>query len=113
MGRDPTRCPCGSRQGEVSGELVQAHREPTPRRSDEVDLHDHGRRPREPLTDTQKPIRDEHPRPRWRPHEEEWYWDGHEPPAYKDLSAPNAIGESSSQVVGNCLRRAKHDDEEQ
>ena len=59
------------RDGEVAGELVEAHREAAPFRADEVDLHDDRRRPGEPLADAEEHVREEHPGPRRRPHQEE------------------------------------------
>jgi len=46
----------GRRNAEVAGGFVEAEREPAPARAGQVDLHDHGHRPGEPLIDAQQQV---------------------------------------------------------
>lgn len=66
MSGDPTRGKRGARERNVPREFIESHREAAPRRPDQIDLHDHGRRPCQSLADAQEHIRDQYPGPRLR-----------------------------------------------
>ena len=99
--------------GEVAGELVEPHRQAPPGRAREVDLHDDRGRPGEALADAEEPIRDQHPAPRGRPHEEEGHRCRDRPADEQDPLSADPIGEVSGQVVRRRLDDAEHDDERQ
>src|SRR5690349_11236815 len=63
----------------VASELVQPHREAPALRSHEVDLHDDGHRPREPLVDAEERVRPDDPPPVWRVKDHQWYWKSEQP----------------------------------
>src|SRR5262245_18381057 len=71
IGSDRTSQERRAGKGAVTSDLVQAHRKPATLGPDQMTIHDHGRRPREALTYTQKCVRDKNPTPRRCPHEKE------------------------------------------
>src|SRR5262249_51723759 len=66
---NPTGRKSAGRDSDIASELVEPHRETALFRADEVNLHDHRRRPREALAHTQQEVCEEHPIPRRRPHQ--------------------------------------------
>jgi hypothetical protein len=89
--RNPPRGQRARGHGDISGELVQAHGQPTLLRTDEVNLHDDRRRPREALADAEQQVREQDPVPGGRPHEEEGHRHGNEPSTDQHVLAPIAI----------------------
>ena len=120
---DPVAVPCraaiqpvskrGAGDGHVSGEFVQAHRQPAPLMAHEIDLHDHGRRPREALTDAQQRVRHENPVPARRPHQDERHRYRDDPAGDEHLLPPDPIRQPARGVVRERLGHAEYDDERQ
>ncbi len=67
FGGDPAGGEGGDGDGAVAGGFVEAHGEPAAGGADEVDLHDHGGRPGEPLVDTEQDVGEHDPAPGWVP----------------------------------------------
>ena len=65
--------------GEVPRALVQAHGQSAVAGPRQVDLHDHGGRPRETLAHTEEDIGDQDPPPLGRPHQQERDGRRHDP----------------------------------
>ena len=97
----------------VARELVHAHRQSALSRTDEVDLHNDRRRPRQALADAEQHVRHEHPIPRRRPHQEERHGHRDEPPRDQQTLAPPAVREPARPVIGEGFGHTKHDDERQ
>ena len=83
----------------VAGGLVEAHREAAPGRTDEVDLHDHRRRPGQALVDAEQHVRRDHPAPGRRPDEQERNRQADQPAGDQDRLAAEAVGEGAGGEV--------------
>ena len=95
----------------VAGGLVQAHRETAPGGADEVDLHDHRRRPGESLVDAEQHVGEDDPAPRRCPHQQQRHRQADQPARDQDRLAADPIGERPGEEVGGRLDRAEGDDE--
>ena len=111
--RDRTGDERGHGDGAVPGGLVDAHRKPASQRADQVDLHDHGRRPREPLVDPEQHVGEDDPAPRRRPDEEQRHRQPDEPAGDEDGLAPEPVRESARDEVGPGLGHPERDEERQ
>ena len=108
---NPARRQCTGRNRHVSGELIQAHRQPASLRTDEVNLHDDGRRPGQTLADAEQEIRKQDPVPARRPHEEDGHRDGDQPSGHQHVLATYTVRQSAGAVICDRLRHPEHDDE--
>ena len=111
FGGDPARREGGDGDGPVAGGLVEAHREPAACRADEVDLHDHGGRPGEPLVDAEQDVGEHHPTPRRGPHQQQRDRDADDPAGDQHGFAAVAVREGAGEEVGGCLDDAERGDE--
>ena len=111
----PRRDPAGQqrRAGHrgVSGELVEAHREPAPVAAHQIDLHDDRRRPGQPLADAQEGVRHENPVPRGRPHQEERHRHRDDPAGDEHVSPADSVRQPAGGVVRQRLGHAEDDNE--
>ena len=101
----------GDRDRAVAGGLVQAHGEAAPCGADEVDLHDHGRGPRESLVDAEQHVGDDDPAPRRRPHQQQRHRQADQPSRHEHRLAAHPIGKRPGEEVGDGFDRAEGDDE--
>ncbi len=60
----------GERDRNATGKFIQPHGEAALFRSNQVDLHDDGRRPAQTLIDAEEHVREDHPAPTGRENEE-------------------------------------------
>src|SRR5688500_17600156 len=111
MRSDEARSERATSDRKVSREFVQAHRKTPPLGTGQVDLHDDGRGPGEALTHTEQSVRNEHPCPARRPHEQERNGHREEPAGYEHVFTAKAIGKPASEIVRERLRYAEDNDE--
>jgi hypothetical protein len=83
----------GQRNRPVTGRLVEAHRQSAARRPDQIDLHDHRRRPGEALVDAEQRVGDHDPFPARWPDDEQRDRQADEPAADQHRLAPESVGE--------------------
>jgi hypothetical protein len=95
----------------VPGEFVDASREATPVGGHQVDHHVHRHRPGERLIDAQQHVRSDHPRPRWRPDQQQRHRQPEQPADPEHLPAPDAVGPGASEQVGDGFGDPEADDE--
>ncbi len=116
-GRSPQRCgdvaggERGDGDGAVAGGFVEAHRESAPGGADEVDLHDHRRRPGEALVDAEQDVGEDHPSPSRRPDQQQRDREGDDPPGDQHRLAAVAVGQGAGEEVRRRLDGAEGDDE--
>jgi hypothetical protein len=108
---DEACCQRGHRDCAVAGSFVEAHRESTLRRSDEIDLHDHRRRPRQPLVHAEKHVGDDDPTPRRCPDQQQRNRQSDDPAGHEDWLASEAVRERAGKEVRGRLHDAECDDE--
>jgi len=101
----------GPAEGEVPSGLVQTHGQSTPPRTGQVDLHDHRRGPGETLAHAKQDVGEEDPVPGARPHEEERNGQGDQPPRHQNWLASHVVGQTSGEIVRECLGDTEGDDE--
>jgi hypothetical protein len=111
FGRDPAGGERGDGDGAVAGGLVEAHGEAAACGADEVDLHDDGGRPGEPLVDAEQDVGEHHPAPRGRPHQQERDGDADEPAGDQHGLAAVPVREGAGEEVGGGLDDAERGDE--
>jgi hypothetical protein len=99
------------RDAAITGGLVEAEREATAIGSDEVDLHDHGHGPREPLIDTQQRVGSDDPAPARRDRDHEWDRQRERPAGDQQPPAPGPRGSGSREEIRQRLGDAEGDDE--
>ena len=99
------------RNCDVTGELVEAHGQPAPRRPDQVDLHDHRGRPAQTLVDAQQHVWHDDPAPGRRKYDQQRHGQPDHPPSYQDLLAADSIAHPPGEQVRQRLRHTKGDDE--
>jgi hypothetical protein len=97
--------------GAVAGGLVQPHRQPAPARPDEIDLHDDGGGPGQPLADAEQHIRGDDPTPTKGPDEQQRHGERDQPAGDQDGFAAVPVRPGACQVVGDGLRDAEGEDE--
>jgi hypothetical protein len=113
LGGDPARHECGERDGAVAGGLIDPYRQTTPDRADEVDLHDHGRRPGQALVHTEQEVRRDDPRPRRGEDDHQRHGQADEPAGDEDRLAAEAVGQCTRGEVGRRLGEPEGHDERQ
>src|ERR1051326_6664381 len=101
----------GTGERRVSGALVEAHREAAPSRPNQIDLHDHGRRPRKALVDAQERICGDDPPPALRPENEQWNGQRDQPSDQQCGPTSVPIGQPSGREIRERLRKAEDRDE--
>ena len=102
---------CHAGDGDVARSLVQAEREPAVPRTDEVDLHQDGGRPRQALVDPEQDIRGDDPRPIRGQDQHERDRNPDEPACNEDGLPPDAIGQRSCDEIRDGLGQAECDQE--
>ena len=107
LGGEPARRERGQGHGAIAGRLVDAGRETPPHGSDEVDLHDHRRRPGQPLVEPEEHVRGDDPGPRRGDDEEQRDRQPDEPARDEDPLPPVSVGERAGHEVGEGLRHAE------
>lgn len=105
--------PGGRGDGAVAGGLVEPHGGAASVWTDEVDLHDHGHRPGQPLVDAQQDVGDHDPTPRRRPDQQQRHGDRGQPAGQEYGLASEAVGERAGDVVHCGLGQPEHHDEGQ
>ena len=97
--------------GDIARRLVQAKGEPAVPRTDEVDLHQDGGRPRQALVDPEEDVRGDDPGPvrRQDQHERDRHPD--EPAGNENGLPPDAIGQRSGDEIRDGLGQAECDQE--
>jgi len=110
-----TRKISGSQRGErhrtVAGRLVEPHGEAPAIRTDEVNLHDNGHRPAQPLIDAEEHIGRGDPAPGWRPHTHERDRKAEEPSRDQQAFPAGHLGVPTRHEVGQGLHDPEADEE--
>ena len=101
----------GDRDGPVACGFVHPHGEAASGGADEVDLHDHGRRPGESLVDAEQDVGEDHPSPARCPDQQQRDRYGDDPPGDQHRFAAIAIGQRAGKEVGGRFDGAEGDDE--
>src|SRR5215813_12325636 len=109
----PSCCPCACGECCVAGKFVQSHCEAALLGSDEVNLHDDCHGPGESLAPPEKHVCHHDPFPPGRPHQEQRHWNRHEPTSYQDVLTTEAVGQPSSNIVGERFGDSEDDNERQ
>jgi hypothetical protein len=81
--------------------------------TDEVDLHDHGDGPGEPLVDAEQHVREHDPSPGGREDQQQRHRQADEPAGQQHRLATEPVGEGAGEVVDDRLGDAEGDDEGQ
>ena len=97
--------------GEVARRLVQPEGKAPVPRTDEVDLHQHGRRPGQALVDPEQDVGRDDPTPVGRQDQQERDGQTDEPAGDQDRLPPDAIRQRSGDEVGDRLGQAERDEE--
>src|SRR6266540_2864592 len=100
----------GAGERGVAGGFVESHREATASRADQVDLHDDGGGPGQPLVDAEQDVRGDDPAPGRCPDQQERYRDGDEPAGEQDGFAAVAVGQGAGEEVDGGLGGAEGED---
>jgi hypothetical protein len=101
----------GGGDAEVAGGLVQAEGEAAPAWSREVDLHDHGHRPRKSLVETEQQVGGDDEPPGGRKPDQQRHRQRDQPADHEQPLAADALGEVAGGEVGERLGGAEGDDE--
>ncbi len=109
--RDVARGEGGERDGQVARGLVEAHGETPLPGPDEVDLHDHGRGPRQALVDPEQDVGRDDPRPARGRDDEERHRHGEEPAEDEHLASTQPVGEPTRGEVRDGLDDPERRDE--
>jgi len=96
---------------DVSCRFIDAHGQPTPRRSHQVNLHNDGGGPTQALVDAQQHIGEDHPSPGRSKDDEERHGQPNQPADHQHPLAPDAITESAREEVGSRFHDAEAHDE--
>jgi hypothetical protein len=108
--RDRSGRESGHCDGAVPRGFVEAHRKAARPGPGEIDLHDHGRRPRQPLVQPQEDVRDDDPAPCRRPDEQQRYGQPNEPARHENRLATKAIGHRAGNQIRAGLRDSEGDE---
>ena len=100
-----------ARDGQVAGGLVESEGEATAARTDEVDLHVHRHRPRQPLVQSEQRVRRDDPAPRRREDDDEGHGQPEQPSGDEDRPPGEAFRESAGEQIGERLRQPERRDE--
>jgi hypothetical protein len=106
----------GKRNGPIAGGFVQSHRQATSRRSHQVDLHNDGRGPAEPLVDAEQQVGEDDPAPARSADDEQRDGQpdepaGDEPAGDEHRLAADTIAEAAREEIRQRLNAAKAHDE--
>ena len=113
LGRQPAADRGGERDAAVAGRLIEPEREAAPLGPDEVDLHDHGHRPRQALVDTEQDVGGDDPAPARRDGDQQRDGQRDRPAGDQQTPAAEPLREYAGAEVGERLREAEGDDERQ
>jgi hypothetical protein len=80
---------------------------------DQVDLHDHCRRPRQSLVHAEEQVRGDDPGPRRRPDQQERHRQSDQPAGDEDRLATEAVGKRASDEVRAGLREPERQEKRQ
>jgi hypothetical protein len=106
LGKEPG-CESGQPDGGVASELVEPHGAAPFVVARELDSHQHGRRPRESLVDSQQQVGRDDPPPRGRLHQKERHGKTHQPSCDEDASRTEALGQQAGDEVAGGLAKPK------
>jgi hypothetical protein len=113
LGGQPAAGGRRSRDAAISGRLVEPEREPAPARPDEVDLHHHGHRPRQPLVGAEQDVRRDDPGPRGSHGDHQRHGQREQPAGDQKTPPADPLGERAGAEVAERLREPESDDERQ
>jgi hypothetical protein len=111
LGKEPGN-ECGYPDGGIARELVESGGTASFVVAGELDLHQQGRRPSEPLVDPQQQVGGDDPSPRRRPHQQQRYRDADQPSHDEDAPGAEALGQQARDEVTGGLRQAEGHQEE-
>jgi hypothetical protein len=103
LGGEPASQPGGQRDAAVAGRFVETEGQAAPARSDEVDLHDDGHGPGQPLVDAEQDVRGHDPAPAGRHGDQDWDREGKRPAGYQQPPPAGALRERPGAEVGERL----------
>ena len=101
------------RHADVARRLVQAERQPAPRRTHQIDLHHHGHRPCKALVDAEEQVGDDDPVPRRREADQQRHGQRQRPADDQHPPARVPLGKAAGEEVRDRLAEAEGEDEGQ